>query len=155
MIFVKTWSVVLFLLAIVMSACTDRSTTSSNEQTDESEISITQTAMNYGQDTSEQVERLLAKEHEFNEIIAVNSDEWIVIAIDPKHHDRFRLKDLRKSLKDTVEQSFKNYEIELSTDLKIILELRELKLQLNEQNITKEDLQKELERIQKLANEQT
>ena len=145
MIFVKTWSVVLFLLAIVMSACTDRSTTSGNEQTDGSGISITQTAMKYGQDTSEQVERLLAKEHEFNE----------VIAIDPKHHDRFRLKDLRKSLKDTVEQSFKNYEIELSTDLKIILELRELKLQLNEQNITKEELHKELERIQKLANEQT
>lgn len=141
------------VFALLLGACGN--TVSESDPSKADNPSIIQTSTNYQQEASKQAKELIADQHEFNEIIAVNSEDLIIIGVDPKHHDRFRLKELQKSLKDTVESSLTSHDIELSTDQKIILELRKLQGKITERTLSKEQLSKEVERIRKLSKEQT
>lgn len=136
-----------------MIGCSDEPHESRSQN--DGNISILKTGTNFGQETSGKVEELLINEHNLKNVIVVNDDRLMVVAIEPRHMDRLKLKDLRKTLKNTVESSFSSYEVELSTDKKIFLELEKLKEQILNQSILNDDLSKELERIRKLSKEQT
>ena len=144
--------VISFLLLLVLNAC---ATNNTGQSANETNPSILRTSTNYNQEPSEHAKELIEQEHEINEVIAINNDDVIVIAIDPKQHDRLQLKKLEKNLKDSVESSFHKHKIELSTDQKIVLELRKLEEQITNGTLSRAALKKELERIRKLSKEQT
>jgi hypothetical protein len=149
------WSV-LFLFLIILSACQDETTSNFNNLNQEdNNPSILRTGSNYKQEISRQVEKVVYEDHEYEDVVAVNSDDLLVVAVKPKHHDRLRLKEIRKELKDTVETSFPSYEVELSTDQKIIWELNDLQQRISDGSLTQEELKKEMERIRKLSRKQT
>lgn len=147
---VFTVSVLLFLL---LSACGTNDTEQSASETNPSILQTTST--NLKQETSNAAKELIDQEHDVNDVIAVNNDKMIIIGINPKHHDRLQLKDLEKDLKKTVESKFNKHEIELSTDQKIFLELKKLEERLNNGDLSKAELNKELKRIHMLSKEQT
>lgn len=149
----RTW-IIIFLLLLIGSACQEETTEENGENNNGTNPSILRTATKHEQRTSEQAEAIVHKEHEFKEVTAVNSDDLIVIGVDPLHHDRFRLNEFRNDLKNNIESSFKSYDVELSTDKKIILELNKLKEQLKEESVSQAQLKKELERIRNLSKEQ-
>lgn len=146
-------TIVVLVLIFLMIGCSDEPHESRSQN--DGNISILKTGTNFGQETSGKVEELLINEHNLKNVIVVNDDRLMVVAIEPRHMDRLKLKDLRKTLKNTVESSFSSYEVELSTDKKIFLELEKLKEQILNQSILNDDLSKELERIRKLSKEQT
>lgn len=152
MIVLKKASVIFLFFIVLLCGCTN---TTSSDKSNDNGASIIQTSTNYQQETSQQAKRLIANEHEFNEIFAVNTDKLLVIGLDPKHHDRLQLKELRKSFKEILESNGIKQDIELSTDQKIILELRKLEEQLANRTLSKKQLNEELKRIQKLSKEQT
>lgn len=144
--------VVSLLLLLILNAC---ATNDTGQSANETNPSILRTSTNHKQEPSNYAKELILEEHEVNEVIAINNDKVIIIAVDPKHHDRLQLKELKNNLKDSVESAFNKHEIELSTDQKIILELRKLEEQLVNGDLSKAELNKELERIRKLSKEQT
>lgn len=152
MIVLKRTSTIFLFFIVLLCGC---SNTTSSDKPNDSGVSITQTSTNYQQEASQQAKRLIANEHEINEIFAVNNDKLLVIGVDPKQHDRLQLKELRKTFKEILESNGIKQDIELSTDQKIILELRKLEEQLDNGALSKKQLNKELERIQKLSKEQT
>lgn len=141
-----------FLLFLILSAC---ATNDTGQSASETNSSILRTSTNFKQETSNHAKELIEQEHDVNEVIAINNDKVIIVAVDPKHHDRLQLKDLKKDLKNTVESTFNKHEVELSTDQKIFLELKKLEQRLNSGDLSKAELNKELERIRKLSKEQT
>lgn len=146
---VFTISVLLFLL---LSAC---GTNDTEQSASETNPSILRTSTNLKQETSNDAKELIDQEHDVNEVIAVNNDKMIMIAINPKHHDRLQLKDLEKDLKKKVKSKFNKHEVVLSTDQKIFLELKKLEERLNNGDLSKAELNKELKRIHMLSKEQT
>ena len=144
--------VISFLLLLILNAC---ATNDTGQSANETNPSILRTSTNHKQEPSEHAKELIEQEHEVNEVIAINNDDVIVIGIAPKHHDRLQLEKLKKNLKDSVESSFNKHKIELSTDQKIVLELRKLDEQLASGALSRAELNKELERIRKLSKEQT
>jgi hypothetical protein len=107
------------------------------------------------QSTSDQVKQLLNKQKEVSNAKAVNLENELLIDVEINQMDRFRIKEIEKKLKKITEEKFPNHKVTLSTDKKIFLELDELEKQVNQQNISKKKLEKELKRIKSLSEEQT
>jgi hypothetical protein len=104
---------------------------------------------------TDQVEQLLNKQKQVSDVKVVNSDKELFIAAEIKHMDRFRIKEIEKKLKKLTEDNYPNHNVTLSTDMKIFLELDELEKKVNEKNMSKKKIEKELKRIKSLSEEQT
>ncbi|MBZ5751050.1 YhcN/YlaJ family sporulation lipoprotein [Metabacillus litoralis] len=104
---------------------------------------------------TDQVKQLLNKQKEVSDVKVVNSDKELFIAAEIKHMDRFRIKEIEKKLKKLTEDNYPNHNVTLSTDMKIFLELDELEKKVNEKNMSKKKIEKELKRIKSLSEEQT
>lgn len=144
------------LIMLLISGCTQENTGADGDyRANENNTSLMRLSADYKQDPSERAQQVIEREHAFNQVIAVNNEDLIIIAVDPEQHDRFRLETLRKDLKEKVSNAFPSYTVELSTDKKISLELNRLRDKLAEERLSQEELNKELERIRKLSKEQT
>lgn len=144
----------LFLtIFLLLSACTNTAQQETNTQ--EEEFSVIHTSTAYQQDISNKLKTYMEQNESFNEVYAVNSDSQILIAVIPKHQDRFQLKDFRKELEKDLNDEIHPLKLELSTDQKIALELEKLEDKLKNTALSKKQLNKELERIIKLSKEQT
>ncbi len=104
---------------------------------------------------TDQVKQLLDKQKEVSNVKVVNSDKELFIAAEIKQMDRLRIKEIEKRLKKLTEDKYPNHNVTLSTDKKIFLELDKLEQEVNDTNISKKHLEKELKRIKNLSEEQT
>lgn len=139
-----------FLLLI---GCTpSNEANSKDEQVDYTKIaaktSIEQKAAN-------QVKKKLANNKDVKAVHAVNANKKLVIAVDVPHSKRFRLAKIRTKLTKELKKEFDKYQVVLSTDKKILLELEQLEKKINDGSISNKQLDKEAKRIISLSKEQT
>ncbi|MGM7722372.1 YhcN/YlaJ family sporulation lipoprotein [Metabacillus sp. Hm71] len=142
---------ILFVLIIVGSGCNGANI--DNENNEQNIKNVTSESKNMS--VSNQVKQLFMKQKEVSDVKVVNFDKDLFIAAEIKQMERFRIKEIENKLKKLAEDHFPNYHVTLSTDKKILLELNELEKQVNETNISKKKLEKELNRIKSLSEELT
>lgn len=107
------------------------------------------------QQAADQAKNFLSYYEEVQSVRAVNHDGQLLIAVELNHHDRFSLDKIERELKREVKKQYNDMEITLSTDKKILLELTKLEEAITNNDISREDIKKELNRIKKLSKEQT
>ena len=148
--------VIPIIMYLLLSGCANNSTTeNTGTEMDEEKYSIIHTTSSHSQSPANELKNHIKNRDEFTDIYAVNTDSQVLIAITPKHHERFRLADFRKELEKDIKDRIDPLEIELSTDKKIAIELKDLEEKLEKKSISKKQLEKEFKRILKLSKEET
>lgn len=148
----KKW-IIPVIFYLLLSACTN--TSAPGQAANEDDYTVIRTSTGYNQDTSNKVKEYIGENEAFDEVYAVNTDSKVIVAVIPKHRDRFHLKGFRSDLEKGLKDEIHPVKLELSTDKKIALELEKLEENLEKKSISKKKLEKELERIIKLSKEQT
>ncbi|WP_330948453.1 YhcN/YlaJ family sporulation lipoprotein [Virgibacillus sp. MG-45] len=97
----------------------------------------------------------LSKKKNVSSVFAVNTSKKLLVAVEIPHNMRFQLATIRKQLTKDLKEKYADYDVELSTDKKITIELEKLEQQLSNKNISEKDLKKKLKRLIQLSKEQT
>ena len=108
---------------------------------------------NYDQTLSNDIKQRISLQEEISIIHVVNNDQIILIAFDVDHHHRFSLRKIAHELEEELKDKYSDYYITVSTDQKILLELEKLEQKLKDNNLSKKELNKELEKIIKLSKD--
>ncbi|WP_077622206.1 YhcN/YlaJ family sporulation lipoprotein [Sediminibacillus massiliensis] len=85
---------------------------------------------------------------------SVNTDKELLIAVEVKQMDRFRLKELKKDVKKTLEKKYPEKKIEVSTDKKLFIEIDKLESKIQNQKIDKKELNKRFKEVKSLINDE-
>lgn len=96
---------------------------------------------------------LVSEERDVNKVQAIANEENLVIAFKVNSLKNFQLKKIKKSIKEKVEKSFPDYDVTVSTDLKIMLELN--KLQEEQDTLSEDEFKQALQKIIDLEKEET
>ncbi|MEN2467443.1 hypothetical protein [Ornithinibacillus sp. FSL M8-0202] len=132
-------------------------TENNTQRNSDQPIKVTQiSAKNtYDQSISNKAKQILSKKENITRVLAANTDKILIIAIEIPHHERFGLQKVNKELSKEMDEEFKYIKVELVTDKKIVIELEKIEERLQNNDITKKELEKELKHISKLLKEQT
>lgn len=98
---------------------------------------------------------IVLQQQEVKMVRSVEGKKLLIVAIELKHWNTFRSKQITKETKKKLEKEFPSKRIEVTTDHKIFIELEKLEKKLNNNELTKKQLDKRLEKIKKLMKEQT
>lgn len=107
------------------------------------------------QQPANQAKHFLSNYEEVAAVRAVNQDNQLLVAIEINHHDRFSLDDLEKELTKDVKKNFSDMKVTLSTDKKILIELRRLEEEISANTLSHEEIKERLHKIKKLSKEET
>jgi|SRR5690625_2160708 len=107
------------------------------------------------QQPADQAKQFLSNYEEITRVRAVNHDNDLLIAIEVDHLDRFQLDDIEREVRKKIKSNFSNLNITISSDKKILLELRDLETVITEKKISEDDIKKRITEIKKLSKEQT
>ncbi|MFG6113580.1 YhcN/YlaJ family sporulation lipoprotein [Halobacillus sp. MO56] len=107
------------------------------------------------QQISDQADQALRNENNLTDVQAVNDEKKLLIAAQVPHNERFQLKKIEKELTRQAEEQFSDYNVTISLDKKIHLEVMKLKKRLAEGKVDKKKLSNEIERLIKLSKEKT
>ena len=94
-------------------------------------------------------------EEKISEVMAVNTDKDILVAIKVKQFDRFQLKKIEKNIKTELEKQYPNYSILVSADQKMYFELVKLDEKIQKNTLSMKDLKKDTKKIKSLMKEQS
>ncbi|SFB35196.1 hypothetical protein SAMN04488072_11821 [Lentibacillus halodurans] len=150
----KTLKILLTLgLICLLIGCTTNNNTSENNQnvnfsTISANSSIDQTASN-------QAKKRLSQREVITSVNAVNTDKQMIMAFEIEHNKRFQLTDIRKDIQKNMNKEFSDLKVEVSTDKKLVLEIGKLEEKIDQANISKKKLQKEVDRLIKLMKDKT
>jgi len=107
------------------------------------------------QQHANEAKQFLSEYDEVSRIHAVNHDKDLLIAVDINHEDRFQLDKLEKTLHKKVKKQFKNLNVALSTDQKLLIEVEKLEHELEDGKISDKKLTKKMKKLHKLMKEKT
>jgi len=125
-------------ITLLLSACSNNpSTDFFHAQNDAKEI--------------ETLEKILEKEESTSESLSVFFDHQLVVAVQVQPLSKFQKSKIEKRLQKKVEKEFPNHEVLVSSDLKIMWELKDLV----KKDPNDKALKKTLKDIQALAKEET
>lgn len=149
---VKSW-ILSVILIFLLSACSN--TASPTDKPQQNDLLLIQTSTNIDQNAANHAKNFIQTNKDYDAVYAVNTFDKIVIAVLPKHHDRFQLKEFRKELESELESEIRQMDLEVTTDKKIALELEKLEGKISNNDISKHHLEKEIDRIIQLSKEET
>lgn len=86
---------------------------------------------------------------------AINTEKQLLLAFEVEQFERFELQEIEKNIKKQLKQEFKDMEIEVSYDPKIMLEIEKVQEKIKSEEMDKDTLKKEMKRIVKLKHEKT
>jgi hypothetical protein len=153
--YVQRSKICLLLLIVIGfgTGCTGNDNRSVN-QDNQFNVTKVHTSQPINQSISNQAKELSLTNEEVTDVKAVNSDKDLLVAIKVENFDRLRLKEIEKKVKTDLKKLPNGHKIEVSTDQKMFIELRKLEEKLQNEEMKKKSLQKELDRINKLMKEQ-
>lgn len=102
-----------------------------------------------------EAKHFLSERDDVSRVRAVNYGDDLIVAIDVNHLKRLRLKKIQSEVQEEIDEQFSNLHVTLSTDQKILLELKRLEEQLEANEINEEDLKQKVTDIKKLSKEET
>ncbi|QOR67639.1 hypothetical protein IM538_05720 [Cytobacillus suaedae] len=143
----KKWVMIIIILVSSLTAC------SQNEPKNIEGIEAAD--LDVIQIPSQQAEAKVKGMDEVTEVIAVNKDKKLLLAFRVKQFEKFRLDQIEKKVKKELKNDFKDYDITVSSDLKIYLETTKIKNDVYSKKIDESKVEKEMERVIKLSEEQT
>lgn len=150
--------IITFLTVIVLTACMNNGDEQSLQPTNENQdlelLKLSSTGMN-DQQASNQAKEILSEHEEITAVRAVNAGEHLLIAIEVEHFERFDLDNIERDLRKKVKRNFRDMKVTLSTDEKILLELKKLENEIENRSINHEELKKRVKKLVKLSKEQT
>ena len=92
---------------------------------------------------------------EVKEIKVIGLNRTIMVALELNHYYTLQTKKITKKITKKLEDKWPEKEIIVTTDHKIFIELEKLDQQMKQKNISKNDLNKKLNKLKKLLKEQT
>jgi ABC-type phosphate transport system auxiliary subunit len=151
---IKTLNICLIIVAAmgVGSGCNGNLNQQVSEN-DDMNIEYVHTSSPIDQTVANQSKEKVAKEEEISSVKAVNTDKELLLAVKVHQFDRFRLKSIKKKLKSDLEKMHSEYEIFVSTDQKIYLELEQLEQKLQKDHTQMKSLKKDFDKIKSLMKE--
>jgi hypothetical protein len=99
-------------------------------------------------------EKIITKE-EISDVKALNTDKELLVAIKVENFNRFRLKNIEKSVKSDIEKIYPDYKVLVSSDKKMFWELEKIEQRLQQNNTNRKNLKKDLNKLKSLMKEQT
>lgn len=145
----------IIICLILLAGCTNNAAPMNSKNTDDINLTKISTVNNYSQVPSNQAKDDLGRNEEVISVKAVNTDNMIVIGVEIEHLERFNLAENREKYKKEMKKKFKDMDVELSTDMKINIELEKLEKDIRDEKISNKKLKSELKRIAELSKEQT
>ncbi|WP_342600624.1 YhcN/YlaJ family sporulation lipoprotein [Psychrobacillus sp. FSL H8-0483] len=145
------------LILMVIGLCTgcngnQDQNTDSNEDLNVSQVKISKPI---SQSVANQATENVSMEDEISDVMAVNTDKELLVAIKVKQFDRFQLKKVEKNIKSNLEKLYPNYKILVSADQKMYVELVKLQGKLQKNTLSMKDLEKDIKKIKSLMKEQS
>lgn len=157
----KKYSIVLILLLLI--GCNGQNNNGTSNANFEPNYQLTKSSVsgedvtkeNVNQDNVFKAKNIVLEQPEVKMIRAVEGKKLLIIALELTHWNTFQSKKVTKEMKKKLEKEIPSKKIEVTTDHKIFIELEKLENKLNNNELTKKQLDKKLEKIQKLMKEQT
>ena len=145
------------LILMVIGLCTgcngnQDQDTDANEDLNVSQVKISKPI---SQSVANQATENVSMEDEISDVMAVNTDKELLVAIKVKQFDRFQLKKVEKNIKSNLEKLYPDYTILVSADQKMYFELVKLQGKLQKNTLSMKDLEKEIKKIKSLMKEQS
>jgi hypothetical protein len=107
------------------------------------------------QSVAKQAVQRISKKHEINDVVAVNTKKKLLLAYKVKHMQRFRMKQIEKEVKEDLEKSLPDYDIIISSDMKLFWKTEELRRKLSKDGMNEKEVNKQIDKLEKLSNEHT
>lgn len=112
------------LILMVIGLCTGCN--GNHAQDTNKDLNDSQVSKPISQSIANQAKENVSMEEKISEVMAVNTDKDILVAIKVKQFDRFQLKKIEKNIKTELEKQYPNYSILVSADQKMYFELVKL-----------------------------
>ncbi|MDY0408035.1 hypothetical protein ACFFIS_12240 [Virgibacillus soli] len=143
------------VIAILLLGCQSVSDNAVNEDQSRQFTNIANPTK-HGQQDTEFVINYVKQHADVTSVKAANGKKDIIVAIRVPHAKRFDLVGIRKDLKNKIKnQLHDDKNVVISTDEKIYLEVSDLQDKMNNNELTKKQIEKEVKRIIALSKEQT
>lgn len=142
-------------LVFLLTSCMNKEATFEPRGNDSLELTKLRSEGITDQQPANQAKEFLSHYEEVAAVRAVNQDSQLVIAVEIKHLDRFSLEDIEKQLQKDIKKNFSDMKVTLSTDQKILIELRKLEEEITANRISHEEIKERLQKIKKLSQEET
>lgn len=150
----------LVLSIFILSACTNNNADQDQvlEPTGNRDLELVKLSTDdsiIDQNPSNRAKELLSNYEEVSAVRAVNHEDELLIAIDIDQHERFSLDSIERKLQKKVRENFSDLKVTLSTDQKILIELRKLEEDIQANKISNDKLKKKIKELKSLSKEQT
>ena len=107
------------------------------------------------QSVARKAAKRVEKMREIKDAIAVNTNEKLLLAYQVKQMQRFRLKQIEKDVRKELKKQFPNHDIIISSDIKLFWKTEELIEKMEKKDMSEKEIDKEIDKIEKLGNELT
>lgn len=144
---------VALLILIVIGLCTGCN--GNQDQDANGDLNVSQVGKPISQSVANQVTENVSMEEEISDVLAVNSDKELLVAIKVKQFDRFHLKKIEKNIKSDLKKQYPDYSILVSADQKMYFELVKLDEKLQKNTLKMKNLEKDIKKIKSLMKEQS
>lgn len=146
---IKTFFILLFIF--VLTSCKSPQATKQAEGEHIQRLSTIEQEMN--QTVAEQVKKLISEHKSVTNVYAVNTFDSLVVAFELSPFARLRMHKISKQFTEQIKQMYPMFEPTISTDQKIVWELKKIEQKIKEQNATVDEIQLDIKRIIKLAKD--
>jgi len=148
----RIFTMICILLLLVSCGMGSNTDSTSNIDIEYTNLSTTQSLQQEAANTAKET---LSENDDITSVKAVNSKKDIIIAFEIHHLKRFSLKKIRKKVQEEMDKKFPDFDVIVSTDKKIFLELDRLEEKIFSDSISKKELDKKVKELVKLDKEQT
>ncbi|RAK15344.1 sporulation lipoprotein YhcN/YlaJ [Anoxybacillus vitaminiphilus] len=153
----KKLFLVLFIFSILFGCAKEKE----NQQQSLQNFNITRTSTketadaHLNQTAAKQAVQRISQKREVKDVVAVNTKKKLLLAYQVKHLQRFRMKQIEKEVKEELENLFPDYDVIISSDMKLFWKTEELKRKLSKDGINEKEVNKQIKKLEKLSNELT
>lgn len=119
------------------------------------DITNISTRDSFSQKKADHAIQFLLNDDRVTHAYAVNSKNKMIVAVEVPHLKRLRLQKIKQQLTDKLKKEFPDLDLSLSTDKKIVIELKKLQNKINSGTLSKKEIQKKMQTIIDLSKEET
>lgn len=151
------YRIILIIALLTVTACTNKANESAFEPARNDDLQLTKLSSYgiYDQNPANKAKDMLSKHDGISRIRAVNDRNDLIIGVDVQHYKRFQLKNIEKEMRKQLNEYFSDIEVTISTDEKILLELKKVEEAIEENALSNEQLEASLKKIKRLSKEET
>ncbi|HLS67014.1 MAG TPA: YhcN/YlaJ family sporulation lipoprotein [Pseudogracilibacillus sp.] len=151
------YRILLIVALLTITACMNKTNESAFEPVRNDDLELTKLSSYgiYDQNPANKAKDMLSKHDGVSRLRAVNDRNDLVIGVGVRQHKRFSLKEIENEMRKELNEYFSDLEVTISTDKKILLELKKLEEAIENDELTNEQLEEKLTKIKRLSKEET